>query len=76
MVTERLYGNLDLLPSVLPYGLVVRIPAFHAGGPGSIPGVGTHFHLKTKNMHRKVMATFDLTEHELMTWLPESRNIG
>ena len=26
----------------LPYGLVVRIPAFHAGGPGSIPGVGTH----------------------------------
>ena len=25
---------------VLPYGLVVRIPAFHAGGPGSIPGVG------------------------------------
>ena len=26
-------------PSV-PYGLVVRIPAFHAGGPGSIPGVG------------------------------------
>ena len=43
MVTERLYGNLDLLPSVLPYGLVVRIPAFHAGGPGSIPGVGTCF---------------------------------
>ena len=25
----------------VPYGLVVRIPAFHAGGPGSIPGVGT-----------------------------------
>ena len=24
---------------------MVRIPAFHAGGPGSIPGVGTHFHL-------------------------------
>ena len=22
---------------------MVRIPAFHAGGPGSIPGVGTHF---------------------------------
>ena len=31
------------LPDIsgLPYGLVVRIPAFHAGGPGSIPGVGT-----------------------------------
>lgn len=26
-----------------PYGLVVRIPAFHAGGPGSIPGVGAYF---------------------------------
>ena len=24
----------------IPYGLVVRILAFHAGGPGSIPGVG------------------------------------
>ena len=29
--------------SVLPYGLVVRIPGFHPGGPGSIPGVGTYF---------------------------------
>ena len=27
---------------VIPYGLVVRIPAFHAGGPGSIPGVGAY----------------------------------
>ena len=22
-------------------GLVVRIPGFHPGGPGSIPGIGT-----------------------------------
>ena len=29
--------------SRIPYGLVVRIPAFHAGGPGSIPGVGAQF---------------------------------
>lgn len=29
-----------LPPPSIPYGLVVRIPAFHAGGPGSIPGVG------------------------------------
>ena len=27
---------------IFPYGLVVRIPAFHAGGPGSIPGVGAN----------------------------------
>jgi hypothetical protein len=29
-----------LFTYIVPYGLVVRIPAFHAGGPGSIPGVG------------------------------------
>ena len=32
---------MEPVESGLPYGLVVRIPAFHAGGPGSIPGVGT-----------------------------------
>ena len=26
-------------------GLVVRIPGFHPGGPGSIPGIGTTFFL-------------------------------
>ena len=24
-----------------PYGLAVRIPGFHPGGPGSTPGMGT-----------------------------------
>ena len=27
---------------------MVRIPGFHPGGPGSIPGVGTVFHLFTR----------------------------
>ena len=27
----------------IPYGLAVRIPGFHPGGPGSAPGMGTHF---------------------------------
>ena len=27
----------------IPYGLAVRIPGFHPGGPGSTPGMGTHF---------------------------------
>lgn len=27
----------------VPYGLVVRIPGFHPGGPGSTPGMGTPF---------------------------------
>ena len=26
---------------IVPFGLVVRIPGFHPGGPGSIPGMGT-----------------------------------
>ena len=28
-------------PAAFPFGLVVRIPGFHPGGPGSIPGMGT-----------------------------------
>ena len=28
--------------SAIPFGLVVRIPGFHPGGPGSIPGVGSY----------------------------------
>ena len=31
--------------SGLPCGLVVRIPGFHPGGPGSIPGMGNLFAL-------------------------------
>ena len=31
--------------SGLPCGLVVRIPGFHPGGPGSIPGMGSLFAL-------------------------------
>ena len=27
-----------------PYGLAVRIPGFHSGGPGSTPGMGTRSH--------------------------------
>ena len=27
----------------IPFGLVVRIPGFHPGGPGSIPGMGNFF---------------------------------
>ena len=32
-----------LVTLVIPFGLVVRIPGFHPGGPGSIPGVGITF---------------------------------
>ena len=28
------------LSKCLPYGLAVRIPGFHPGGPGSTPGMG------------------------------------
>ena len=30
----------SFLPKV-PYGLAVRIPGFHPGGPGSTPGMGS-----------------------------------
>ena len=40
-VTKKLCWELHFVR--FPYGLVVRIPAFHVGGPGSIPGVGTSF---------------------------------
>ena len=33
----------DLCLICIRYGLVVRIPGSHPGGPGSIPGVGTNF---------------------------------
>ena len=38
-----IYINFYTNISVLRRGLVVRIPGFHPGGPGSIPGAGTHF---------------------------------
>lgn len=28
----------------VPYGLAVRIPGFHPGGPGSTPGMGSFLH--------------------------------
>ena len=34
--------NLPIIVSCIPYGLAVRIPGFHPGGPGSTPGMGTH----------------------------------
>ncbi len=40
---ERLaLRRLPLVPRV-PYGLAVRIPGFHPGGPGSTPGMGIDF---------------------------------
>lgn len=30
--------------TVFPYGLAVRIPGFHPGGPGSTPGMGNAKH--------------------------------
>ena len=35
--------NLQIIGISLRCGLVVRIPGFHPGGPGSIPGTGTLF---------------------------------
>ena len=42
-----LKANINAIPPV-PYGLAVRIPGFHPGGPGSTPGMGTTFLLFIK----------------------------
>ena len=36
----NLLDQLRCATQLIPFGLVVRIPGFHPGGPGSIPGVG------------------------------------
>ena len=43
--------------AVIRYGLVVRIPGSHPGGPGSIPGNGKFF--KFSKMARKMSADED-----------------
>ena len=35
------YLILTSIVEQVPYGLAVRIPGFHPGGPGSTPGMGT-----------------------------------
>ena len=35
------YNKFQIGVCDLPYGLAVRIPGFHPGGPGSTPGMGT-----------------------------------
>ena len=39
MAKINLYSPLNV-PHSVPDGLGVRIPGFHPGGPGSIPGLG------------------------------------
>ena len=35
------FNEFDIPAGQIPYGLAVRIPGFHPGGPGSTPGMGT-----------------------------------
>ena len=35
-----LFAAILFIFQVVPYGLAVRIPGFHPGGPGSTPGMG------------------------------------
>ena len=43
MTTNNNYVVEELTLVYIPFGLVVRIPGFHPGGPGSIPGMGMFF---------------------------------
>ena len=51
--SDNVYMNLQV-----PDGLGVRIPGFHPGGPGSIPGLGASFFslndLVSKAVSRKI----------------------
>ena len=38
---RNMYLNFLSYSCDFPYGLAVRIPGFHPGGPGSTPGMGT-----------------------------------
>ena len=40
---EYVYLQYKTYSSQVPDGLGVRIPGFHPGGPGSIPGLGVFF---------------------------------
>ena len=42
-----------IVSNVVLHGLVVRIPGFHPGGPGSIPGVGIFLILLSKTFIMK-----------------------
>ena len=48
ILTQMSISSIRFHLNIIPYGLVVRILAFHAGGPGSIPGVGKYFYFENK----------------------------
>ena len=42
----KFYNETTDVCTKFPYGLAVRIPGFHPGGPGSTPGMGNGSFLK------------------------------
>ena len=40
ILSKQIYYFMKLKIAAIRCGLVVRIPGFHPGGPGSIPGTG------------------------------------
>ena len=51
-------SKLLLLYVTIPRGLMARIPGFHPGGPGSIPGVGENFFAFHSNISKLVLLLF------------------
>ena len=58
----------------IPYGLAVRIPGFHPGGPGSTPGMGIHFlSLQTSEVlflsfYQALRLKLSLSKWNLLSW--------
>ena len=50
-----LFAAILFIFQVVPYGLAVRIPGFHPGGPGSTPGMGiSNFFPKSDSLFREL----------------------
>ena len=51
-----------LILYAFPYGLAVRIPGFHPGGPGSTPGMGTQTLQSVVQTLQSVVSLFIITK--------------
>ena len=65
--------SVDIVPKTLglqvPDGLGVRIPGFHPGGPGSIPGLGEFLYPRVINEEgENKFSTIDLKENQFIWW--------
>ena len=65
-----IFNSIALIKQVsIRCGLVVRIPGFHPGGPGSIPGTGTVIFVIVKTQHENSVSIFHFLLRVITGWL-------